>query len=193
MSKQTSKSDETSGPLTRRLSVATLSRGTATPFDLNPDRQTCVEIARQMGLSALNALRCKGELTPGRKDGWRLTARLTAKVVQPCVVTLDPVEQSIDLKIVRELLPASEDNDEVDLVLDPDAEDEPDYFEDDIDPGAICLEELALALDPYPRAPGVDPTETLVTPPGADPLDAEALKPFAKLAELKRKLESRDP
>src|SRR3546814_5101780 len=41
--------------------------------------------------------------------------------------------------------------------LDPDAADPPDLLEDDrIDAGEVVAEELALALDPYPRKAGVD-------------------------------------
>ncbi|MEM9061036.1 MAG: YceD family protein [Pseudomonadota bacterium] len=195
MTKQAPTSADAPDPVSRRMNVATLSRAADTNFDIRPDRTICSEVAEMMRLTFLENLRFKGALSPRSKDGWRLSARLTARTGQPCVVTLEPVAQTIDQKVSRDLLPAADAPEaiDLDLVLNPDAPDEPDYFEEYIDIGAILLEELALALDPYPRAPDVDLSEVRATPPGADPLDAEAVKPFAKLAELKRKLENGDP
>jgi hypothetical protein len=49
-----------------------------------------------------------------------------------------------------------------------------------VDIGAIALEELALALDPYPRAPDAD--AILAASNAATDDDVEARRPFAVLA-----------
>src|SRR3546814_9495575 len=66
--------------------------------------------------------------------------------------------------------------------LDPDAADPPDLLEDDrIDAGEVVAEELALALDPYPRNAGADLTPEY----HPKPEQAAKVSPFAVLAGLK--------
>ncbi len=63
------------------------------------------------------------------------------------------------------------------LDLDPDADDPPDVLEGDkIDLGAYVVEDLSLAIDPFPRKPGAafEAPDT-----GAE------ISPFAVLAKLK--------
>jgi hypothetical protein len=50
------------------------------------------------------------------------------------------------------------------------------------------IEALSLALPPFPRAADAEPVDITVTEPGAAPLDADAVKPFAGLAGLRDKL-----
>ena len=102
-------------------------------------------------------------------------------VEQSCVVTLEPVRQaveaSLDLRILDEGgVPADDD---------PDSPDEIESAGGMVDLGEAVAEQLALALDPYPRAAGAelpefDPPEEPVAPePPAKP------NPFAALAKLK--------
>jgi uncharacterized metal-binding protein YceD (DUF177 family) len=53
-----------------------------------------------------------------------------------------------------------------------------------IDGAAVAIEELALSLPLYPRAPGVELGEIVHAPPGAEPIREVDLKPFAGLAQL---------
>jgi uncharacterized metal-binding protein YceD (DUF177 family) len=73
--------------------------------------------------------------------------------VQACVVTLEPVQSDIETQFAR--LYSSQVRDEPSQI-DRDLErDEPDLIENgQIDLGELVAEELALALDPYPHAPG---------------------------------------
>ena len=52
----------------------------------------------------------------------------------------------------------------------------------------VMAEALALALPPWPRAPGVDPVDITVTEPGKAPLEDADLKPFAELKSLRDSL-----
>jgi hypothetical protein len=69
------------------------------------------------------------------------------------------------------------------VVIDPAAPDPPEVLEGQtIDFRAIGEETFALAIDPYPRAPGAS------LPPGfAEPTDRNADSPFAVLAGLASK------
>jgi len=100
-------------------------------------------------------------------------------VVQACVVSLQPVESELSGSITRTFGRAEPDGDEGGWV-DPEAEDSIDTLsEGQIDLGHVITEELALALDPYPRAPGAE-----FSPPAEPQPKAEA-GPFAALARLK--------
>ncbi|QYK43277.1 MAG: DUF177 domain-containing protein [Paracoccaceae bacterium] len=159
-------------------------------FDLAPDAATRARIARYLDLIDLPALRLSGELRPVGRHDVELLARLTARVVQPCAVTLAPVTTDI-AEPVRRLYVAGHEapqGDEVELPEDVDTEPLPEA----IDGGAVAVEALALALPPYPRAPGAGLGEAVFAPPGIAPLRDEDLRPFAGLAALKDSL-SRDP
>lgn len=98
-----------------------------------------------------------------KRDGVRLKGRVTADIVQACVVTLDPVEAHIDepveavfvpegSKLAR--MPVSIETGE--MLLDPNGPDAPEIFTGDtIDAGAVAAEYAALAIEPYPRKPDI--------------------------------------
>ena len=105
-----------------------------------------------------------------------------ADVVQTCVVTLEPVAARVTDTVEREFTLRSDVaavRQEVDV--EPGAEDPPDLVEGgEIDIGAVVIEALALAIDPYPRKPGAVLEYQPENPP--DP------GPFAALAKLKNRL-----
>jgi uncharacterized metal-binding protein YceD (DUF177 family) len=155
-------------------------------FDLVADAALAATVAGDLGLLAIRHLRLKGELAPfGRRD-WRLDARLTADVDQPCVVTLAPVAARIDDAVTRRYLADWQppEGDEVEM---PDDSDEP--LPDVIDLAAVMAEALALALPPYPRAAGAELAETVVGPADAAPLTQDEIRPFAALKSLKDRMD----
>lgn len=109
-------------------------------------------------------------------------ADFIADVVQSCVVTLDPVPAHLALWIARSLhltrflrgkdIPSHE--------FAPASDEGPEEIEDvHYDIAAPLLEEFSLALDPYPRAPGV----AFDTPDDGNVRES----PFAVLKSLKSK------
>lgn len=135
-------------------------------------------LARRFELVELPALQAAVSVRPGMGGVWAVSGRLRAEVVQSCVVTLDPVPQSIDETFeVRFAAGAAGSPD------DPEA---PEPLEGDtIDVGAIVADHLSLALDPFPRAPGA------TFEPAAEPADARP-NPFAALEQLKGRLKGRE-
>jgi uncharacterized metal-binding protein YceD (DUF177 family) len=160
-------------------------------FDLVPDAGARVRIAAALGLVELTALRMVGELRPEGRNDVVLEARLTARAVQPCSVTLAPVPARIDEPVRRRYVADMElpTADEVELSEDVDTEPLPEV----IDGGAVALEALVLALPLYPRAPGAGLGEAVFAPPGAVPLRDDDLRPFAGLAALKDRLAGPGP
>lgn len=119
------------------------------------------------------------KLSPER---FRYEAELHCEIVQDCVVTLEPVRSVVERKVHRELHLSESEQPSADVVVDPES-DEDDVREEieslHYDLAGPLLEELALAIDPYPRAPGVAfdrPVEPEVRPES----------PFAVLKNLKK-------
>ena len=145
------------------------------------------EFADILGVTAFSA---ELDVRPWGKHGYQVTGRVTANVVQACVVSLEPVENRVDEAVSLKLAPASDahryetiDPDKKELQVGVDDEDVPDFFNTpSVDLGAIAVEFFVLGLDPYPRKPGV------AFQPPEDP-DAAKLSPFAKLAALKPQAE----
>jgi hypothetical protein len=151
---------------------------------LEADSATRERIATALGLDALLSLKTKLEVSPWL-DGAQIAGRWNAQVRQTCGVTLESFDTDLEGELhVRALPQGSAALGEPDtaqqggeLDLDPGADDPPDALPDDkIDLGAYVVEDLSLAIDPFPRKPGVEfeaPEQT------GEP------SPFAVLAKLK--------
>lgn len=161
-----------------RLRVAHLNPRSPTAFSIRPDAEARAAIAQELDISALPALRFDGELRAEGGDAWRLTGKLEARVVQPCVVTLRPVKTDLSERVVRVYSPhlTTPDGDEVEM---PDETLEP--LGQFIDLEAAMIEELALALPEYPRAEGAD-----LPDPAPEEVQADTRRPFAGLDKLLR-------
>lgn len=161
-----------------RLVLRLADKREAVPLDLVPDAAGRAAVAAELGLEAVRKLRLSGRLVPEGRADWRLEASLGATVVQSCVVTLAPVVARVDEEVSRRYV-ADLPNVEAGEVEMPD--DDVEALPAALDLGAVMLEALALALPPYPRAPGAELGEVVVTEAGAEPLTAEAARPFAGL------------
>ncbi|WP_299362554.1 DUF177 domain-containing protein [uncultured Paracoccus sp.] len=162
-----------------RLRVAHLNGRGPTDLTLEPDAAQRAAIAAQLQIQALPQLRMTARLAPAPQDAWELQGRLQARVVQPCVVTLDPVETALDEPVHRVFSPHAADPAAEDVEM-PDPDIEP--LDQTIDVGAVMVEALALALPEYPRAPGAD-LDAVTGDQGGDEAD-DTRRPFAGLADL---------
>lgn len=169
----------------RILRVVELPQNRATSFELRPGAAALEAIAKDMGLLGLRKLAFKGEVRAEGKTDWLLEGTLGATVVQPCVVTLDPVTTRIDGPVRRLYLadptPILPEGEEIEMPEDDTAE----PLGDIIDLEGVMIEELALALPAWPRSEGAEIGSVTVTEPGQTPLSEEAMKPFAGLAALR--------
>ena len=180
---------ETPQTADHRISTADLRRAAARRFVLAPEAPERADLAAALGISALRKLRFEGDLRPEGKSGWRLEAMLGATVVQPCVVTLDPVTTRIDQPVMRLFLPAGEiampePGSEIEIP----AEDEADPLGAEIDLLDIMSEALALALPSYPRKPEASLDDAVFAAEGTVPLTDGDLKPFAALEGFRARL-----
>ena len=99
-------------PSNTALRVADLSQNDENAFELRPEVATTKLIAEELELSSLRKLSFAGRIVSIGKADWQLEARLGATVVQPCVVTLEPVTTRIDIDVVRRFVADYADPDE---------------------------------------------------------------------------------
>jgi uncharacterized metal-binding protein YceD (DUF177 family) len=165
-------------------------RGSVT-VAITPDGAARAAIARHLGIPDVRKLRFEGRLIPAGKRDWTLDAMLGATVVQDCVVTLAPVVTRIDEPVIRRYLADLPDPGPGETEM-PD-DDTVESLPATLDLCAVMIEALSLALPPFPRAPGADLGELTVTEPGAEPLAAGAIRPFAGLATLRDQLSDTTP
>lgn len=170
------------------LRSATLSARKPTRFDLRPDAGLRQQIATDLGLLGLSALRLRGEIRPVGRNDFQLDAELTASFVQACSITLAPVPGTLSEDIRRLYVSDWTEPDAVEIEMPEDDSQEP--MPEEIDLGAVMIESLELALPLYPRAAGAELGEAVYAAPGAAPLKDEDLRPFAGLAALRDRLSS---
>lgn len=169
-------------PWRHPMKIAELAARKPTRFDLVPDAKTRAAIAEWAGITALSVFRLKGELTPKGRHDWLLTAKMTARVEQPCIITLTPVVSDLGENVERRYLAdmPEPEGDEIEMPEDDSAEPLPTA----IDLAAVALEALELALPLYPRAEGAEFSDTTVTEPGTAPITDDDVRPFANLRAL---------
>ncbi len=135
-------------------------------------------LARRFGLLSLDRLEAVIRLEPLAGGMVRLSASLSADLVQACVATLEPVASRIEESFT--LLYGEAQDAAGEIMLSGEAELVEPLKERTIDIGEAVAQQLSLAIDPFPRAVGGE-----VTRPEAP--DAKPDSPFAALAKWKQK------
>jgi uncharacterized metal-binding protein YceD (DUF177 family) len=146
----------------------------------------CRKLADRLELQSLENLNATVRLRRIRGGKMiRVAGHLEADVVQTCVVTLEPVANHVSDEFETIFAPSHlipEVSAEVEI--DPDAEEPPEPLVDNrIDIGELTTQHLSLALDPYPRCPGIGFEDHIEE---EDELPVERPNPFLALAKLKR-------
>lgn len=131
-------------------------------------------LARRLMIPAVNRLLCRFRLHRAGDSVIVAEGTLEAEVVQQCVLTLDEFPQEVREEFRIEFVPAGSESDDPD----PESPDQIPYEAGAIDLGEAAAEQLALALDPYPKKPGAE--EVLTG-------EEEQPGPFAGLAGLRPK------
>jgi hypothetical protein len=143
------------------------------------------ELARLAGWAHVAAVtRFEGRITLSKLSQTRFTyeAELFADIEQNCVVTLEPLHSHIERSFSRSLhltvgRAAARDTT---VTVSPEDDDSPEELDSPrYDLAGPLLEELSLAIDPYPRAPGVAFEAVGPTTPAEE-------SPFAVLKKLTR-------
>jgi uncharacterized metal-binding protein YceD (DUF177 family) len=159
--------------LSRPLAVERVGRA-GLDLLVEASRDECAALARRMNLPAVLSLSCRFHLEQDRAATLSARGHLVARVVQTCVVSLEDFTTIVEELFVLRLVSSGTESDNPD----PEEPDEIPYDDGIVDLGEVAAEQLALALDPYPRAPGAVLPEIEI--------DAEAGQ-FASLSALKRR------
>ncbi|SIP93454.1 MULTISPECIES: hypothetical protein [unclassified Bosea (in: a-proteobacteria)] len=181
------KPDRSSPALSHPVRVEQI-RPRGTQVTLQAEADQLAAIAKTLGLASVETLDARYDLS---RNGERvkLEGRIKAQFHQICVVSVESFPVVLDVPIKLDLVPASDpifavreagsDEGAIDIEVMLNEADPPEPIVDGvIDLGAITQEFLALALDPYPRKPGV----AFEPPAAAEPEPS----PFAALAKLRR-------
>lgn len=144
-------------------------------------------VARLLDLVALEALRFRGRFHFGGEGRLRLDGTLAAQVTQTCVVSLDPIESTIEVPVEADFWPQARIEalaSTVDEAASHGILDWPEPIVDGrIELGELLYETLATALDPYPRREGASFGWEESSEAEASP--GRAGSPFAALSRLK--------
>jgi len=177
-------SDDETPPFERDYDLGDLRRGDE-DIRVEARGEDLERIAAWADVRAVESFGSTVHLRKHSATRFSLDAVLEADIVQDCVVTLEPIRTHIARPFHRELHVAEtirlKPNESIPLgpgAGDDEVPDEIDTLTYDL--AAPLLEELLLAIDPYPRAPGVEfaaPAEPEVRPES----------PFAVLKSLKSK------
>ena len=145
---------------------------------LVPDAEAVKRIVKALDLGSLSAFEADMKITPAHV-GWTLTGRVVATLEQVCGITLEPLPVEVNERFSVDLVETYEreiGTEEAEITLDDDS---PDAIEDGrIDLGQYAVEQLALALDPFPRKPGAEFVQ---------PEEPVEISPFAVLKAFKTK------
>lgn len=194
------KSAKTKPAFSRPVLISDLLRDPDRTWDIEADADERLALSELNEIEGIASLKAKFRAVKAGKFV-RITGRLDSRLTQECVVSLEPFEteisEEIDARFFEEPTgparraardarsekaagpgrkpapaarklpePVSMDEDEAEEVVDG-----------RIDLGALASEFLTLALDPYPRKPGVAFDASVVEPPVASP--------FSELGVLK--------
>ncbi len=146
------------------------------------DPKECQALAERFGLPAVHGLTAELKVSRWRGQGLKFKGHIKADIDQTCVVSLDVFRSMLDDRFESYFLPAgSMAGADAATIGESDAE----PFENGIiDMGEVVAEAMALALDPYPKKPGVDFIDQVELE--SAPSESESARnPFAGLGRLK--------
>ena len=166
--------------------VADLQQNQKTSFLITADADELKALAQDVKVTSIKKLRFEGAISALGKRDWGLKAELGFTVVQPCVVTLEPVTTRVDVPVERQFIAGYETPEEEEFELTDDENTE--ALGAEINDEEIMKEALALALPLYPRKDDAALAETNFTEPGKKAMSDEDARPFAGLESLRDKL-----
>jgi len=136
----------------RRVELARVGALESTyPISAEPGERAA--LARRFELLSLDRLEAEIRLKRVGGGMIRLTGHFSADVAQSCVVSLDPVASALEQDFT--VLYGATEPDKSVIMVDLESDAAEPFDGDAIDIGEAVAQQLALALDPYPRAPGV--------------------------------------
>jgi uncharacterized metal-binding protein YceD (DUF177 family) len=176
----------------RLVDIERMGANGSTALDIVVSDGERAALAKRFGFLALPAFSAR--VTVDRRPGGRVVVegRLRGKIVQACILTLDPVTQDLDetFRIVfKQDLAEERDPESGEALVSPQSDAPEPLSGNMLDVGEIVAEQLSLAADPYPRRPGARLEDVLPKPrrDGRPGRQEQRRHPFAGLAALRDK------
>ncbi len=144
-------------------------------FELSAPSEALGAIAARLETPAVLSLNGVATVTP-TVEGAIVEGAVKAAMRRACVVTLDPIDERIDETFSIRFARESDTAAEIELDLEEDWTEPLDG--ESLDVADILVQQVALAMDPYPRKPGAEAPAALKPSP-------EQVSPFAVLKSLK--------
>jgi len=158
---------------------------TSKDLQANPAERSA--LAKRFSLLALDSMRASLRIRRVRGGVVQVRGVFSADVVQACVVTLEPVPAHIEESIL--LLYAPEEGPAESAVVVPAEEAVPEPLVGGvIDLGEAVAQQLALALDTYPRVPGAGFEGQFGGADSGSREETATRRPFAALDVLRKKM-----
>jgi len=183
---------QTKSEIERIVDIDRMGASGSTALDISATDDERAALAKRFGFLGLPAFSAR--VTVDRRPGGRVVVegRLRGKIVQACILTLDPVTQDLDetFRIVfKQDLTEERDPESGEALVSPQADAPEPLSGNMLDVGEIAAEQLSLAADPYPRRPGAKLEDVLPRPrrDGRPMRQEQRRHPFAGLAALKDK------
>lgn len=172
-------------PLSRKRRIIDIEDNAPQTIEATKEEREAIKTL--LDLVALDSLRFDYRLRRGGGGRVHLSGRLTANATQTCVVSLEPLEASINIPVEMEFWPESlvaelerkaDDPGQAGLAEWPEA-----IVDGTLDLGRVVYETLATALEPYPRKEGA----TFKWSEDAGASEASKPGPFDALEQLKKR------
>ncbi len=120
-------------------------------FELEASEAERDAVANRLGVLSVDGLKGEVRITANKKR-FDVSGSVTARLKRECVASLEEMEEAIDeafeIAFLREASPSTEEE-EISLET-PEV-----YDAAEIDLGDLLVQQVSLAMDPFPRKPGV--------------------------------------
>ena len=120
-------------------------------FDLEASEAERNAVANRLGVLAVDAL--KGDVRiAATKKRFDVSGRVSARLKRECVASLEEMEEAVDevfeIAFLRQAK-ASSEHEEISIEA-------PEFYDgSEFDVGDLLVQQVSLAMDPFPRKPGV--------------------------------------
>lgn len=174
--------------LSRLLPLERLDREGSVEIEIVADAAERAALAARFGLPGIESLNARLRVRRTAIGEVVVTGRLEARPVYVCVVTVEPFTGSVEDDIALRFAPAV-DEETTDRSTGPEDEDPPEpLVGDTLELGEAVAQQLALALDPHPRAPAAAlDQEAAAAAARLAGEEAAPASPFAVLERLRRR------
>ncbi len=184
------RADITQAEFSRLVDVTTIGpKGQKSEFQATKAERAA--LAGRYSVTGINQLVGTYVITPQKKGRFRLRAGFTARLVQPCSISLDPVEETVsgEFEVILQQPGKASQPETGEIDFDFDESDVEIITSNLVDAGELVAQHLSLEINPYPRkadATGEELGQKIIRENEPVP-ELEKKNPFDVLKTLKHK------